>query len=84
MISEPLKAIHVMVTLLCCDGAVKLNENRLPPLERSVWFGTLPATVGVEVTASVTPFSAVAQVNSTSVPTLAFLDSGTADSVISD
>ena len=63
---------------------MKLNENKLPPLGRSVWFATLPATVGVEVIASVTPLSAVAQVNSTSVPALTFLDSGMAVSVIID
>ena len=84
MISGPLKAIHVMVMLLCSDGAVKFNVNWLPPLGRSVWIATLPTTVGVEVIASVTPLSTVAQVNSTSVPALTFLDSGTVDSVMTD
>ena len=84
IISEPLIARHVTVMLLCCCGAVKLNENRLPPLGRSVWFATLPTTVGVVVIPIVTPLSSEAQVNSTNVPTLTFLDLGTAESVMTD
>ena len=56
----------------------------MPPLGRSVRFATLPETVGVEVIASITPLSAVAQVNSTGVPALTFLDLGTVDSVMTD
>ena len=83
MKSGRLTAKQVIVILLCSDGAMKLSICCLPPLGRAT--GTEVSFVGVGVVVipnELNSLSSVAQVNSTNVPALTFLDRGTFDSII--
>ena len=79
----PLIAIHVTRVLLCCAVAVKLRTDCFLPPGRSESLLVVIPTFGVVDQIKVTPLSGVAQVNSTIMPSLTFLDSGIADSIMS-
>ena len=70
-----------MLVLLCCAVAVKLRTDCFPPPGGLVSIGPVP-TFDVVVQLKITPLSGVAQVNSTVLPSLTFLDSGVTDSIM--
>ena len=78
-----LVATHAMLINWCSDGAIKLSVSCLPPLGSvTSLLLVFPSVTSLDMTNAVSPVSGVAQVNSTGVFALTFLDWGVSDSIM--